>query len=160
MSLSRREAMRQGLRGGSAAGRRPRLLPGVGRDAEGEAQGQVGHPDLDVGRPAAPGHFRPQARSGQRLLRPAELADPHQRGWDPHRRAACRMLAKQADKYSIIRSMTHGDNGHETAAYLTQTGRTPRRSAGLSVRPRLPGRFQATLTLYDAQGREVAFGDG
>jgi uncharacterized protein (DUF1501 family) len=35
------------------------------------------------------------------------------------------MLAKQADKYSIIRSMTHGDNGHETAAYLTQTGRRP-----------------------------------
>jgi len=35
------------------------------------------------------------------------------------------LLAKQADKYSIIRSMTHGDNGHETAAYLTQTGRRP-----------------------------------
>ena len=35
------------------------------------------------------------------------------------------LLARQADKYSIIRSMTHGDNGHETAAYLTQTGRRP-----------------------------------
>jgi hypothetical protein len=34
-------------------------------------------------------------------------------------------LAKQADKYSIIRSMTHGNNGHETASYLTQTGRRP-----------------------------------
>ncbi|MGA2853614.1 MAG: DUF1501 domain-containing protein, partial [Verrucomicrobiota bacterium] len=32
------------------------------------------------------------------------------------------LLAKQADKYSIIRSMTHGDNGHETAAYIVQTG--------------------------------------
>jgi len=32
-------------------------------------------------------------------------------------------LAKQADKYSIIRSMTHQDGGHETAAYLVQTGR-------------------------------------
>ncbi len=32
-------------------------------------------------------------------------------------------LAKQADKYSIIRGMTHGDNGHETAAYAVQTGR-------------------------------------
>jgi len=32
-------------------------------------------------------------------------------------------LAKQADKYSIIRSMTHGVNGHETASYLVQTGR-------------------------------------
>jgi hypothetical protein len=34
-------------------------------------------------------------------------------------------LAKQADKYSIIRSMTHGNNGHETAAYIVQTGRLP-----------------------------------
>lgn len=33
-------------------------------------------------------------------------------------------LAKQADKYSIIRSMTHGINGHETAAYIMQTGRS------------------------------------
>ncbi|MEA1951083.1 MAG: DUF1501 domain-containing protein [Planctomycetota bacterium] len=31
-------------------------------------------------------------------------------------------LAKQADKYCLIRSMTHGINGHETAAYLMQTG--------------------------------------
>jgi hypothetical protein len=35
------------------------------------------------------------------------------------------LLAKQADKYSIIRSMTHGNNGHETAAYMVQTGRKP-----------------------------------
>ena len=34
-------------------------------------------------------------------------------------------LAKQADKYSLIRSMTHRNNGHETAAYLTQTGHAP-----------------------------------
>jgi hypothetical protein len=34
-------------------------------------------------------------------------------------------LAKVTDKYSIIRSMTHGNNGHETAAYLVQTGRPP-----------------------------------
>lgn len=31
-------------------------------------------------------------------------------------------LAKLADKYSLIRSMTHGNNGHETAAYIVQTG--------------------------------------
>ena len=37
------------------------------------------------------------------------------------------LLAKQADKYSIIRSMTHGINGHETASYITQTGRKPGR---------------------------------
>lgn len=33
------------------------------------------------------------------------------------------LLAKQADQYSIIRSMTHGINAHETASYVTQTGR-------------------------------------
>ncbi|MHC4940024.1 MAG: DUF1501 domain-containing protein [Planctomycetota bacterium] len=34
-------------------------------------------------------------------------------------------LAKQADLYSIVRSMSHGVNGHETASYITQTGHTP-----------------------------------
>jgi len=33
------------------------------------------------------------------------------------------LLAKAADKYSIIRSMTHPFRGHETATYLMQTGR-------------------------------------
>jgi hypothetical protein len=33
------------------------------------------------------------------------------------------LLAKQADKYSLIRSMTHGVNSHETAAYMVQTAR-------------------------------------
>lgn len=34
-------------------------------------------------------------------------------------------LARQADKFSLIRSMTHRNNGHETAAYLMQTGHMP-----------------------------------
>ncbi len=34
-------------------------------------------------------------------------------------------LAKQTDKFSLIRSMTHRNNGHETAAYLMQTGHAP-----------------------------------
>lgn len=34
-------------------------------------------------------------------------------------------LAKQADKFSLIRSMTHRNNGHETAAYLMQTAHLP-----------------------------------
>jgi hypothetical protein len=37
------------------------------------------------------------------------------------------LLARQADKYSIIRSMTHGNNSHETASYIVQTGREPGR---------------------------------
>ena len=35
------------------------------------------------------------------------------------------LLAQQADKYSIIRSMTHGVDAHETAAYVVQTGWMP-----------------------------------
>jgi hypothetical protein len=34
-------------------------------------------------------------------------------------------LAQQADKYSLIRSMTHRINGHETAAYMVQTAHAP-----------------------------------
>ena len=37
------------------------------------------------------------------------------------------LLAKQADKYSLIRSMTHGINAHETASYMVQTGPHARR---------------------------------
>lgn len=36
-------------------------------------------------------------------------------------------MAKIADKYTIIRSLTHGVFGHETASYMTQTGRMPGR---------------------------------
>src|SRR5437899_9269248 len=42
------------------------------------------------------------------------------------------LLARQADKYSIIRSMTHGVNAHETASYTMQTGRP---SGGHDVYP-------------------------
>jgi uncharacterized protein DUF1501 len=42
------------------------------------------------------------------------------------------LLAKQADKYSLIRSMTHGVNAHETASYTVQTGRP---SGGRDVYP-------------------------
>ncbi len=42
------------------------------------------------------------------------------------------LLAKVADKYSIIRSMSHGVNAHETASYTVQTGRP---SGGRDVFP-------------------------
>jgi hypothetical protein len=41
-------------------------------------------------------------------------------------------LAQCAQKYSLIRSMTHGVNGHETASYEVQTGRA---SGGKDVYP-------------------------
>jgi hypothetical protein len=42
------------------------------------------------------------------------------------------LLAKQADKFSVLRSMTHGVNSHETASYMVQTGRM---SGGRDVYP-------------------------
>jgi len=42
------------------------------------------------------------------------------------------LLAKQADKFALIRSMTHGVNAHETASYTVQTGRP---SGGRDVYP-------------------------
>lgn len=55
-------------------------------------------------------------------------------------------LAKIADKYSIIRSMTHGNNGHETAAYMVQTGRN---SGGRDVFPSA-GAVVSLFKGYDA----------
>jgi hypothetical protein len=42
------------------------------------------------------------------------------------------LLAKHADKYSVIRSMTHGVNAHETGSYMVQTGRA---ASGRDVYP-------------------------
>jgi hypothetical protein len=64
------------------------------------------------------------------------------------------LLAQQADKYSIIRSMTHGSNAHETASYLMQTGREPSRtvypSAGavVSVFKGYDGGYKGTAPPY------------
>ncbi|MGO8764017.1 MAG: DUF1501 domain-containing protein [Limisphaerales bacterium] len=56
------------------------------------------------------------------------------------------LLAKQADKYSILRGMTHGNNGHETAAYIVQTGRMP---GGRMVYPCI-GAVTSLFKGYDA----------
>jgi uncharacterized protein (DUF1501 family) len=56
------------------------------------------------------------------------------------------LLAKQADKFSIIRSMTHGVNAHETASYMVQTGRA---SGDRLVFPCV-GAVVAMLKGYDA----------
>ncbi len=60
-------------------------------------------------------------------------------------------LARHADKYSIIRSMTHGVNGHETASYLTQTGREPGRLVYPSV-----GAVVSKFKGYDAGYKGIA----
>jgi hypothetical protein len=56
------------------------------------------------------------------------------------------LLARQADKYAIIRSMTHGVNAHETASYMVQTGR---KSGGRDVYP-CAGAVVSLFKGYDA----------
>jgi len=55
-------------------------------------------------------------------------------------------MAKIADKYSIIRGMTHGVNAHETASYMVQTGR---KAGGRIVYPCV-GAVVSKFTGYDA----------
>jgi hypothetical protein len=60
-------------------------------------------------------------------------------------------LAKLADKYSLIRSMTHKNDGHETAAYMVQTGRMP---GGPDVYPSV-GAVVALYKGYSAGYKEM-----
>ena len=61
-------------------------------------------------------------------------------------------LAECADMFSVIRSMTHGDNNHETAAYMVQTGRP---SGGNLVYPAL-GAITSLLRGYKYGGYDSA----
>jgi uncharacterized protein (DUF1501 family) len=56
------------------------------------------------------------------------------------------MLAQQADKYALIRSMSHGVTAHETAAYTVQTGRS---AGGRDVFPGV-GAIVSLFKGYDA----------
>lgn len=56
------------------------------------------------------------------------------------------LLAKQADKYALIRSMSHSITAHETAAYTVQTGRP---SGGRDVFPGV-GAVVSLFKGYDA----------
>lgn len=122
--ISRREALIRGLTG--AAGLLMAGAPANGRAAalplKGKARSVIqiwaagGPPHLDT--------FDPKPEAGNDYCGP--LNKPIATNADGIRIGELLpMLAKQADKFSIIRSMTHGNNGHETAAYLTQTGRRP-----------------------------------
>jgi len=133
MVLSRREMMQRGL-GGAAA-----LLLGVQGDSPIFADTKIG---------TVPGQQPPKAKAKSVIQIWMWGGPSHLDTFDPKPAAGYNycgplgkpihtnvdgivigellpLLAKQADKYSIIRSMTHGINGHETAAYMVQTGRSP-----------------------------------
>ncbi len=125
--LSRREAIRCGLYGAAGLMLCNGLSPGavaspvrqVGSGAKGKAKSVIqiwlwgGPSHLDT--------FDPKPAAGQDFV--GQFTSPIKTNVDGIViNELLTELAKQADKYSLIRSMTHGNNGHETAAYLVQTG--------------------------------------
>ena len=137
--ISRRDAMRWGLAGAAGLAAGDRLLASRGARLTG-AMGAAAAPK------AAAAGVKAKAKSVIQIFLWGGMS--HNDTWDPKPNAGREYtgefsqvlntnvdgiqigalfpeLAKQADKYSIIRSMTHRNNGHETAAYLMQTGHMP-----------------------------------
>jgi uncharacterized protein (DUF1501 family) len=70
------------------------------------------------------------------------------------------LLAKQADKYTILRGMTHGNNAHETAANIMQTGTMPSAElvypamgAIVALKKEYTGNLPPYITLTNPLGR-------
>jgi hypothetical protein len=116
--IPRREAVQRGLL--AAAG----LLLGESPDA---AQSGKARSVIQIWMWGGPSHldtFDPKPDAGNDYTGP--LNNPISTNVDGIRIGELLpLLAKQADKYSIIRSLTYGVNAHETASYMVQTGRPP-----------------------------------
>ena len=121
--ISRREAMRRGLLGAAGLALAGRL----GRSALAAAAPAKAKAVIQIWMWGGPSHldtFDPKPDAGYDYCGP--LNHPISTNVDGILIGELLpLLAKQADKYSIIRSMTHGVNAHETASYMVQTGRTP-----------------------------------
>jgi Protein of unknown function (DUF1501) len=129
--ITRRTALKRGLAGAAGlalCGRGGALAQGAAGQAPAKAVIQIwmwgGPSHLDT--------FDPKPEAGYDYCGP--LAKPISTNVDGIQIGELLpKLAQQADKYSIIRSMTHGVNGHETASYIVQTGREPGRLVYPSV---------------------------
>ena len=129
--ISRREAMRRGLFGAAGlalAGRLSASARAAAAPADAPAKAKAkAKAVIQIWMWGGPSHldtFDPKPDAGYDYCGP--LAKPIPTNVDGIQIGELLpLLAKQADKYSIIRSMTHGVNAHETASYIVQTGRTP-----------------------------------
>lgn len=137
--LSRRDALRAGLAGAAGVALAQMGLANLSFAAPAvPAAKGVAAPAKSViqiwmwGGPAHLDTFDPKAEAGDAYCGP--LNKPIETNVKGVR--ICQLLpklAQQADKYSILRSVTHGINGHETATYLMQTGHRPGRIVFPSV---------------------------
>ncbi len=136
--LSRRTALKQGLLGAAALawadaqaawGQAVRKAEAAAGPATRPARGQVARAKAVIqvwmwGGPCHLDTFDPKPEAGQAYCGP--LDKPIETNVSGIRIGQLLpLLAKQADKYSLIRSMTHRVNAHETASYLVQTGHKP-----------------------------------
>ncbi len=123
--MSRREALRRCLYGSAGL----LLLEPLGIRAEQSAPSGRARSVIQVWLWGGPAHidtFDPKPEAGRDYC--GQLDKPIETNVSGIRISQLMPeLAKQADKYALIRSMTHGNNGHETAAYLVQTGRSSER---------------------------------
>src|SRR5512141_1147252 len=115
-AISRREAMRRGVLSAAALTLGERMgfgAPVAARPAKAKAVIQI----WMWGGPCHLDTFDPKPEAGNDYTGP--LNKPIATNVDGVR--LCELLpelAGQADKYSLIRSMTHGNNAHETASYM------------------------------------------
>ena len=119
--VTRRDVLRRGLYGAAGMLLADRLAPparAAVRPAKAKAVIQI----WMWGGPAHTDTFDPKPDAGYDYCGPLDKAIPTNVG-GIQLGQSLPLLAKQADKYSIIRGMTHGVFAHETASYLTQTGR-------------------------------------
>ena len=142
--ISRREAMRRGLVG--AAGLL--VAEGLGLRTQAAARPAKAKAVIQIWMWGGPSHldtFDPKPEAGEDYC--GTLKSPISTNVQGIRIGELLpLLARQADKYSIIRSLTHGNNGHETAAYIVQTGRMP---GGREVFPSV-GAVVSVFKGYDA----------
>ena len=125
MRITRRDVLK-GFALGAAGVTLTGALPGRTAWAQPTAQARSVIQIWMWGGPAHTDTFDPKPDAGEDYTGP--LAETIPTNVDGTRvNAAIPLLAQQADKYAIIRSMTHGINGHETASYMVQTGRRPGR---------------------------------
>ncbi len=123
--LTRRELIRSAAYGAAGLGLAESLPlrawaapQAAARDAKAKSVIQIwlwgGAPHLDT--------FDPKPETGNDYAGPFKAIETNVSGI-----RVCELLpllAKQADKYALLRGMTHGSNAHETATYMVQTGRS------------------------------------
>jgi hypothetical protein len=117
--ISRRDALRRGLFGAGSL-----LLAGAARPAAHPPKAKSVIQIWMWGGPAHVDTLDPKPAAGYDYCGPFTKPIPtNVSGMEINELLP--LLARQADKYSIIRSMTHGVYAHETASYMVQTGRRP-----------------------------------